>query len=253
MPERQPIPEPYIFTAPCQFLNTVAFSSVPVAIAFLDNALLNLGTSNDIALVLRASSLGANTALTGVIVGTPVTPAVAADSLIIGNKTADGDMLLAIQTGGNSHGVFFADASASTTQILAAGVVNFTAQGSTTPPLAPKGLRLGLTGTRFFGLGTAEAVTLVSNVATVTSPYVVLDAEGAGTTDQLDSITYTGQAAGDLLLLTVTATDTITADTSATLWLGAATRAIAPGGALLLYATSATIWKEVAFIAATSA
>ena len=109
-----------------------------------------------------------------------------------------------------------------------------------------------LAGAGFFGLGTPETVTLVSGVATVTRPYVILDAEGAGTTDTLDSITYTGQAAGDLLLLTVNATDTITADNSATLLLGAATRAIAPGGSLLLLATSATVWTEIAFLTAAS-
>ncbi len=241
------------FYQPVFFNEGVTFGTSTGAISYANDVKFQLGTGGDVALVERSTALNANTTLAGVIVGTPVTPAVAADSLLIGNITADGDIMIAGQTGGNSHGVFFADLSASTTQILAAGVVNLTATGSTTPALMPKGVRMGLTGTRFFGLGTGEAVTLVSNVATVTSPYVVLDAEGAGTTDQLDSITYTGQAAGDLLLLTVNATDTITCDTSATLWLGAATRAIAPGGALLLYATSGTIWKELAFLANSSA
>lgn len=240
------------FNQPIYFAQGVTFGSSVGAISYADNVLFNLGTDADIAAVNRASALNANTTLTGVIVGTPVTPAVAANSLIIGNKTADGDILLAGQTGGNSHAVFFADLSASTTQIMAAGVVNLTATGSTTPALMPKGVRMGLTGTRFFGLGTGEAVTIASGVATVTSPYVILDAEGAGTTDTLDSITYTGQAAGDLLLLTTTATDTITADNSATLLLGAGTRAIAPGGSLLLLATSGTVWREIAFLTATS-
>jgi len=102
------------------------------------------------------------------------------------------------------------------------------------------------------GWGAGEAVTIATGVATVTKPYVILDAEGAGTTDTLDSITYTGQAAGDLLLLTTTATDTITADNSATLILGAATRAIAPGGSLLLLATSGTVWREITFLTAAS-
>ena len=107
-------------------------------------------------------------------------------------------------------------------------------------------------GAAHFGFGSGEAVTIVSGVATVTKPYVILDAEGAGTTDTLDSITYSGQAAGDILILTVNATDTITADNSATLLLGAATRAIAPGGCLILLATSATIWVELAFLTAAS-
>lgn len=98
------------------------------------------------------------------------------------------------------------------------------------------------------GLGTGEAVTIASGVATVTKSYVVLDAEGAGTTDQLDTITMANVAAGDLLLLTVNATDTITVD-DANINLGAATRAVAPGGALLLY-YDGTEWTELAFIAA---
>ena len=101
----------------------------------------------------------------------------------------------------------------------------------------------------FFGLGPAQAVTIATGVATVTAPYVILDAEGAGTTDQLDTITYTGAADGDLLLLTVTATDTITVD-DANINLAAATRAIAPGGSLLLR-FDGTEWTEVLFTAAT--
>lgn len=104
-------------------------------------------------------------------------------------------------------------------------------------------------GAGFFGLGTGEAVTIATGVATVTKPYVILDAEGAGTTDQLDSITYTGVADGDLLLLVTTATDTITVD-DANINLGAATRAIAPGGCLLLrYDGGEAQWTEVIFLA----
>jgi hypothetical protein len=99
----------------------------------------------------------------------------------------------------------------------------------------------------FFGLGSPEAVTIATGVATVTKPFVVLDAEGGGTTDQLDTITYTGAAAGDLLLLSVTATDTITVD-DANINLGAATRAIAPGGSLLLRFDGSE-WTEVVFLA----
>jgi len=78
---------------------------------------------------------------------------------------------------------------------------------------------------------------------------VVLDAEGAGTTDQLDTITYTGVADGDLVLLISTATDTITVD-DANINLGAATRAIAPGGSLLLrYDGVESQFTEVTFLA----
>lgn len=105
-------------------------------------------------------------------------------------------------------------------------------------------------GTGSLGFGAGEAVTIVSGVATVTKPYVILDAEGAGTTDTLDSIVYTGVADGDLLLLVSTATDTITVD-DANINLGDATRAIAPGGSLLLrYDGTQAQWTEVAFLTA---
>lgn len=109
---------------------------------------------------------------------------------------------------------------------------------------------LGTTG--ILSLGTPATATIASGVLTATKSFMIMDAEGAGTTDTLDSITFTGQATGDLLLLVPNATDTITADNSATLLLGAATRVIAPGGSLLLVATSATVWTEVSFLTATS-
>ena len=215
--------------------------------AMLDDVLYSFGTDSDVALVNRSTVLNANTALTGVVVGTPVTPAVAANSLIVGNKTADGDMLFVTQTGGNSHAFMWYDTSAAILRLYSGAGVEaikidngvITATGT-----------FRRAGAGFFGLGTGEAVTIATGVATVTKPYVILDAEGAGTTDQLDTITYTGVADGDLLLLVSTATDTITVD-DANINLGAATRAIAPGGSLLLrYDGTETQWTEVAFLTA---
>ena len=45
---------------------------------------------------------------------------------------------------------------------------------------------------------------------------------------------------------------TITADNSATLLLGAGTRALTAGGQLVLLATSATVWTELVFLTAAS-
>lgn len=77
-----------------------------------DNVSLELGTDDDTVLRHRAATLAADTALTDVLAGTPVSPALAANSSIISNVTANGDLLLAVNTGTNSHGFFFADASA---------------------------------------------------------------------------------------------------------------------------------------------
>lgn len=101
-------------------------------------------------------------------------------------------------------------------------------------------------------LGAVEPVTIASGVATVTGSYVRLTSE-SGTTDQLDTITKVGVTDGDILVIIPKNTDTITVD-DANIDLGAATRAIAPGGVMvLLYnasAVGAASWQEVVFLAA---
>jgi len=243
------------FYGPVKFNDGVVFGGSVGAISYADNVKFQLGTDGDIALVERASVLNANTTLAGVVVGTPVTPAVAANSLILGNITADGDVMMATQTGGHSHAFLWYDTSAAILRLYSGAgveVAKFDNAAITLTGLTTMAGGWRASGASHVGWGAGEAVTIATGVATVTKPYVILDAEGAGTTDTLDSITYTGQAAGDLLLLTTTATDTITADNSATLILGAATRAIAPGGSLLLLATSGTVWREITFLTAAS-
>lgn len=226
--------------------------------ASADDVTVTFGTDADIAFVNRSTVLNANTTLATVIVGTPVTPAVAANSLIVSDVTADGDMLFVTQTGGNSHAFMWYDTSASLlrfyasagVEVLKLGSAAATITGTLTVTALTTVTGLRHTGAGHVGLGTGEAVTIATGVATVTKPYVILDAEGAGTTDQLDTITYTGVADGDLLLLVPNATDTITVD-DANINLGAATRAIAPGGSLLLrYDGTETQWTEVAFLTA---
>lgn len=101
--------------------------------------------------------------------------------------------------------------------------------------------------TSSFGFGAAEQATIATGVLTVTKPYVDVLPESS-TADQVDSIVYSGVADGQLLLLVSKATNTITVD-DANIALGAATRAIAPGGSLLLY-YNGTQWVEHSFIAA---
>lgn len=108
-------------------------------------------------------------------------------------------------------------------------------------------VRLADTGASFFGFGAAEECTIASGVLTVTKPFVIALPESS-TADQVDSIVYTGAAEGDFLLITSPATNTITVD-DANINLGAGTRAIAPGGCLLLY-FDGTQWSELAFLAA---
>lgn len=106
------------------------------------------------------------------------------------------------------------------------------------------GIRLG-TGANRLGLGAAEAVTIATGVATVTKPYVALSGEGAAD-DQLDTITWTGAAAGDLLILTRGA-NTITVD-DANIDLGAATRALSATGHYLGLIYDGAGWGELFFV-----
>lgn len=100
--------------------NSATFTNYTIA-AVADGSSLALGTDSDWVLVNRATTLGANTALTSVLVGTPVTPAIAANSLIQSGITANGDYLLAAQTGGNSQAWLWVDSSAGLMTLYGAG------------------------------------------------------------------------------------------------------------------------------------
>ena len=62
--------------------------------------------------VNRTASLAANTAYAGVVIGTPVTRAIAANSLVMSNTIASGDISIMANRGGNSEEYFLADSSA---------------------------------------------------------------------------------------------------------------------------------------------
>jgi len=70
-----------------------------------------------------AVALAANTATTGILLGTPVTPALALDSIVISNLVASGDILLAANSGGNSQAWLRIDSSAGTMDIFGAGTL----------------------------------------------------------------------------------------------------------------------------------
>ncbi len=96
-----------------------------------------------------------------------------------------------------------------------------------------------------------EAPTIASGVLTV-AKFAVDPQPESGTADTVDSIVWGGigvLGAGDLLFIHVPATNTITFD-DAVINLAAATRAVAPGGSLILI-YDGTQWSEMAFTAAT--
>ena len=104
---------------------------------FADDTVLTIGTGTSIAYKDDATS--ANTTVASVVLGTPVTPAVAADTLFIANQIADGDLLLATQTGGNTQAAMFVDGSA--------GTVNFYGAGVRQAQVDASSLNLGVAGT----------------------------------------------------------------------------------------------------------
>ena len=77
-----------------------------------DDVSLELGTDDDTVIRHKSASLTADTALTDVLIGTPVTEALAANSTIISNVTASGDILIAANRGGASEAYVWIDSSA---------------------------------------------------------------------------------------------------------------------------------------------
>lgn len=81
---------------------------------FANDLIVSYGTGGDIATVERSTALLANTALTSVVIGTPVTAATPADSMLYSNLTASGDFAWMLNDGaGNSWEWERMDASAS--------------------------------------------------------------------------------------------------------------------------------------------
>ena len=91
-----------------------AIDATGAGISYPDDTVLALGSDEDAAFVLRSTALGANTALANVLVGTPVAAATPANSLLISNITADGDIALFTvnAAGANSIEALRIDASA---------------------------------------------------------------------------------------------------------------------------------------------
>lgn len=97
-----------------------------------DSGSISLGADGDIKLHHRATTLDANTALTGILVGTPAVTAVPANSLIVTNIAADGDMVFVTRpaAGANSIEWLRNDASAGITIFNdAAGDIDFRVEG----------------------------------------------------------------------------------------------------------------------------
>ena len=87
---------------------------------FGDDGGVYLGSDQDGGIYHRSTTLAADTALTGVIEGTPDTLALPANSIVLFNVTNDGDAAIVVSKAGNTHTAFQADASAGDTILNAA-------------------------------------------------------------------------------------------------------------------------------------
>ena len=74
-----------------------------------DDVLMRLGDGGDIAIVHRATLIGADAEVANITVGTSDHLGVAANSLVISNITTDGDIMFAVSDGGNSKGLLKLD------------------------------------------------------------------------------------------------------------------------------------------------
>jgi hypothetical protein len=107
-------------------------NKITVDVTFTDDDSLEFGSNSDIALLNRSTILAADTALTGVLIGTPESQAIAANSFMLSNTTASGDLAFYVNKGGNSQMVFWADGSAGDVALLAAdgGSIDLYVDGS---------------------------------------------------------------------------------------------------------------------------
>jgi len=109
-------------TTPQMFVEVVSTGgqAAVTVVGHGDNVGDAFGDDKDFVIVLKSAVNSANTGITDVLEGTPVTPALPVNSAILSNTTANGDILLAANTGSNSEAVFWVDASAGDTAVMAA-------------------------------------------------------------------------------------------------------------------------------------
>lgn len=77
-----------------------------------DNLLFALGTDSDQIQLSRSTTLAADTALTDVLIGTPISEEISADSFMLSNTTSDGDVAFYGNDGGTSTQFVHFDSSA---------------------------------------------------------------------------------------------------------------------------------------------
>lgn len=93
-------------------VNGIAGLGTTTKVKMADDALLALGTGDDVVMWHQSTALSAGVEVDNAIVGTSVLSAIPANSLIISDITASGDLVFAARTGADSLEYFRADTSA---------------------------------------------------------------------------------------------------------------------------------------------
>ena len=173
-------------------LDITAAATVSTDLKFADDIDLALGTGADILVRNRSTAAAANLEITDLIIGTSVHPGVAANSLVVSNITASGDMLFATNRGGNSEAHMLFDASAGDTFLYARGVQ-----------------QLKLTGggaSVFAGDVTADNLTITSFAANWTNAGRTVADAGILTTVDINGGTIDGAVIGGAATAAITGT-----------------------------------------------
>jgi len=145
-----------------------------------DDVKLFFGSDGDAVVVKRTATLNANTALDGVFVGVPVVAAIPADSLIIANATASGDIVLAANRGGNSESYVHVDASAG--QLILNSPNAAVSIGAAMVPTTNDGGALGSTSLKWSDLWLASGGVIDFNSGDVTITHSANDIAVSGGT-----------------------------------------------------------------------
>lgn len=177
-----------------------------------DDVLFRLGTDGDQVFLNRSSILNANTSLTNVLIGTPVAQALAANSLIISNVTANGDIAMYGNLGGNSQQFLFYDTSAALMTLRKTnyvGCVGFTQQTATGDGATT--IDWGVGNKFYFTFGAANETFTFTAPTSATSLTLVLkqDAIGGRTVTWAAGILWAGGVA-PVLTTTASAVDIVT-------------------------------------------
>ena len=146
---------------------------------------LNFGSGGDI-MLRHSGAVSANAEVTTIIAGTSVHPGVAADSLIVSNITASGDIMFATNRGGNTEAHMLFDASAGDTFLYARGVEALKIAGggamTITPALTVTGAITASSNVTVTGNLTVNGTTTTVDTATlsVEDPLIALATGNAG-------------------------------------------------------------------------